>query len=225
MILTDEFVFIHYPKTGGTFVIDVVMRVLRGTGKSYVNTGKHDTCDQIPAEYRSRPILSCVRNPYDIKVSQYRYGWWKDRAEATMAALARRKYSHFPRLTFAEFLDVVDAISPMACENREKNPYTATMGHYTQRFLMTHLREAPRVMERVDEALLARQGLRDHPYDVTFLRMERLNQELRDFLVSVGCPERKIVFVLTEGKILPPGSAPSRSARWQISIHPRPRRW
>jgi hypothetical protein len=103
MVITDRFVFIHVPKTGGTFVTHALERLhgvapaagpagravrirrllerIIGRGRRYGKLSniepKHGTCDDIPAEHRGKRILSVVRNPYDWYVSQYEFGWWK----------------------------------------------------------------------------------------------------------------------------------------------------
>ena len=102
MIFTDRFVYVHEPKTGGTFVTsalfrlyglkwtrwthlrDAVFREARARHPKYgalVHDGnKHGLCRSIPAAHKAKPVLATVRNPFDLYVSQYEFGWWK-RAE------------------------------------------------------------------------------------------------------------------------------------------------
>lgn len=106
MIITDKFVYIHMPKTGGTFTTCVLTRlhqlprplsfsartlrrVIRKLGvKTAVCSStkygpiadiepKHGTCHDIPEPYQDKPILSTLRSPYEWYVSQYEFGWWK----------------------------------------------------------------------------------------------------------------------------------------------------
>lgn len=101
MLITDDFVYIHMPKTGGTFVTEVINRlhttraerwlsaylpgkilkripnrILARMKKNLINENKHGVCREIPESYRDRPILATVRNPYDRWVSQYEFKWW-----------------------------------------------------------------------------------------------------------------------------------------------------
>jgi hypothetical protein len=99
MIVTGRLVYIHMPKTGGTFTTEVLVRLheerqpLRvriwrrarrgGQSSSPSKYGwlddlepKHGTCHDIPVEHRSKPILSTVRSPFEWYVSQYEFGWW-----------------------------------------------------------------------------------------------------------------------------------------------------
>jgi hypothetical protein len=103
MIITDKLVFIHMPKTGGTFATSVLerlhqpvkrrflgrvfskaMRALGRPRKPRLRYGalenldpKHGTCHDIPAAHRDKPILSCMRGPHEWCVSQYEFAWWK----------------------------------------------------------------------------------------------------------------------------------------------------
>lgn len=103
MLLTDRFVYIHMPKTGGTFVTSVLERLhalpkrtfpLSLYDKTCRTLGvrvrpnlrygalenlepKHATCHEIPATQQSKPIVSCMRSPHEWYVSQYEFSWWK----------------------------------------------------------------------------------------------------------------------------------------------------
>lgn len=102
MLITDRFVYVHMPKTGGTFVTEALTKLHRPRTRSVflrrairalgIRTGarrpsrygplenvqpKHGTCHDVPALHRDKPILSNVRSPYDWYVSQYEFAWWK----------------------------------------------------------------------------------------------------------------------------------------------------
>ena len=105
MIITDRFVYIHMPKTGGTFTTYVLTRLhqlprpvplsarlrrlmrtkgSRTAARSAAKYGpianvepKHGTCHDIPEAHRDKLIISTLRNPYEWYVSQYEFGWWK----------------------------------------------------------------------------------------------------------------------------------------------------
>jgi len=108
MIITDDFVYIHFPKTGGTFVTHVLERLykykknyrsvcnflperiqrkalryrqVRDKIQGFIQINKHGTCNEIPKAHRHKPILGTVRNPYDRLVSHYEFAWWKVRPE------------------------------------------------------------------------------------------------------------------------------------------------
>ncbi|MGE3172362.1 MAG: hypothetical protein AB7O97_07020 [Planctomycetota bacterium] len=72
MILSDHFVFLHVPKTGGTFVRRILERY---APKSWnvVMGDDHANRDNIPASHAHLPILGFVRNPYSWYVSWYHF--------------------------------------------------------------------------------------------------------------------------------------------------------
>ena len=113
MIITNDFVFIHYPTTGGTFVRKVVESISRDMAKPISHREKHGICLDIPKEYLDRPIVSCIRNPYDFKVSEFEFGCWRKLAPNSMVASMKAQYPHFPRLSFEEFVDCWDTLTPI----------------------------------------------------------------------------------------------------------------
>jgi hypothetical protein len=66
MIITDDFVFIHNARSGGTYLNDFILNHLGG-----VQLGYHIPCDRIPLSHRGKPVIMSVRNPWDWYVSYY----------------------------------------------------------------------------------------------------------------------------------------------------------
>ena len=111
LILTPNFVFIHQPKTGGTFVTDVLSDLLGPPKHTFDGDtkiaffNKHGTCREIPETHRELPICASLRNPYERYVSQYMFAWWKQELPPWIeidAVLAH--FPHFPELSFEEFV-------------------------------------------------------------------------------------------------------------------------
>jgi hypothetical protein len=76
MIVTDKFVFVHFPRTGGTFITDVIMRFF----PSAHEIGYHLPRSLLPREYSYLPVLGSVRNPWEFYVSWYFHVWPRDAA-------------------------------------------------------------------------------------------------------------------------------------------------
>jgi hypothetical protein len=74
MIVTDKFVFVHFPRTGGTFITDVIMRFF----PSSQEIGYHLPRCLLPKEYSHLPVLGVVRNPWEFYVSWYYHIWPRD---------------------------------------------------------------------------------------------------------------------------------------------------
>jgi len=74
MIVTDKFVFVHLPRTGGTFVTDMIMKFF----PSAREIGYHLPTSLLPKEYSHLPTLGAVRNPWEFYVSWYYHLWPRD---------------------------------------------------------------------------------------------------------------------------------------------------
>ena len=73
MIVTDKFVFVHLPRSGGTFVSEVIKKFF----PSAYEIGHHLPRELLPEEYSHLPVLGTIRNPWDFYVSLYHYVWLK----------------------------------------------------------------------------------------------------------------------------------------------------
>lgn len=74
MIVTDKFVFVHLPRTGGTFATDTIMKFF----PSAREIGYHLPISLLPKEYSHLPVLGAVRNPWEFYVSWYYHIWPRD---------------------------------------------------------------------------------------------------------------------------------------------------
>ncbi len=68
-MVTDKFVFVHLPRTGGTFVSEVIRKFF----PSAHEIGHHLPRELLPREYSHLPVLGTVRNPWEFYVSWYHY--------------------------------------------------------------------------------------------------------------------------------------------------------
>ena len=125
MFVTDKFVFLHIPKTGGTFVHYQLRKIYARTflGKCahslrskfgvalpfmryrYREFPKHTIRRELNRLVPDLPIVLCVRNPFDVYVSQYKFRWWQQFPEKWFVDLAKvkaefGKYSEFDFETF-----------------------------------------------------------------------------------------------------------------------------
>jgi hypothetical protein len=69
MLVTDKFVFLHFPRAGGTFAYEVIRKFF----PSAREIGYHFPRELLPREYSHLPILGVVRNPWDFYVSWYEH--------------------------------------------------------------------------------------------------------------------------------------------------------
>jgi hypothetical protein len=73
MLIHDRFVFLHVPKTGGSFLGRMLRQELGCRPLPDVPRSSHYGWNRIPAEARGRPVLAFVRNPWDWYVSWYSF--------------------------------------------------------------------------------------------------------------------------------------------------------
>lgn len=238
MIFTDKFVYVHEPKTGGTFVTSVLFRlyglewtrwthiknIVRGEvrqsgkyGALIHNTNKHGFCRHIPAAHREKTILATVRNPFDLYVSQYEFGWWK-RTEFLKYYRAvpgfDQTYSRFPNLDFDAYVRLVNAAFPVFTNGDRASEDSP--GLHTEQFFKYYLRQPEQAFAHLDdESYIAGQKYKADMFRLHFIRTDQLNSGLYDFLFEMGYEHDDIKFILDAGKILPRGKGRSEGQRWE----------
>ena len=68
MIVTKSFVYVHFFRSGGTFINELLSRHMNGRFLGY-----HRPLRLVPPEYRHLPAIGNVRNPWDWYVSVYHH--------------------------------------------------------------------------------------------------------------------------------------------------------
>jgi hypothetical protein len=232
MVITDKFVFIHEPKTGGTFVRHVLEQIhqqmtnpllwriwpkLAMKQAGCFRLGKrHDKCANIPAEHRHKIILGCVRNPYDRIVSLYQFRAWERKSPVPIENI-RWVFPKFPNLSFEEYLNFRVHFMPL---KNTKFPAGSEPGPQTWRFIKFFFREPRRVFTELDESYLAAKKWQQDIYPVEFLHTETLAADLHAFLLKAGYETGRIEFVRTAGKIFPREGDLRQGASWESHYTP-----
>lgn len=158
-------------------------------GEVWEKGSQHNFISHIPPAFRGKPVLSCVRNPYDYYVSEYTFGWWKESPMLEIEELKQR-YEHFPDLSFREYLRYLyDAFEV----EKEILGYRSGYGVYTCKFIEMYY-ENYRKMLRREEITLPEPG-------VEFIRQPNLNRELREELRSLGYGKERTAHIPSLGRI------------------------
>lgn len=234
MIITDRFVFVHQPKTGGTFVREVLWEISRREARSfprgflqragivrpghaYLETDDyHGTCHEIPPPQRSKKILSIVRNPFDFYVSFYHFGWWASHPEDSYrdVAAVRRAFPRFPDLSFEEFLSVANCyfnefdMIGSRMEDVDHRP-----GYYSTQFMLYFFKDPRAVYRDIDDEYISARRWSDDMFDAHFMRTHALNRDLHRYLADVGYPTHLIDGVSSKAPVRPAEQLRDRPSR------------
>lgn len=237
MIITDRFVFLHIPKTGGTFVHRALESTIATDAELFIDTAteagrrrlnvsdKHQTAREIPVEFRHFPVVWGVRNPYDHHVSLYEFSWWKTHPGDTFDEVAiRSRYPHFPQLTFDEYLESVYDYRLLDREYVGTETAARLAALDIGPLTFDYLRFiAPSEVE-LEEVLGAASW--DSHYLVTrprqhVLMMEDLNRMLHEFLLARGYDRDLVHPILKMERAYPAVGAPRRSSTdWKSYYSP-----
>lgn len=119
MLIATRFVFVHIPRTGGSFVRTVVgSRVQLDAAAPETRT--HAAYGDLPDKFKDRPAFCIVRNPWEWYVSWSAHvierAEWKD--PALWNPQKRRVWKSGFRSGRASFKETITA----ACEGRVKDP-------------------------------------------------------------------------------------------------------
>lgn len=226
MIIADDFVYVHMPKTGGTFVTHALKQVHKAHGHKYGRISdiepKHGTCHDIPAEHRHKTIVSTIRNPFDWYVSQFEFSWWKRTFEyfpekfptPVGAAIERalpafqERHKHFPELSFSEFLDLC-----MESADIYNADLGTDIGLYSHGLLRFYCRDPAAVTRHRLEAG-SEHDRRPAMFDVHFLATDKVSDQLYGYLVDRGYEADDVEFIRTLGRILPMGRGRQEGQVW-----------
>jgi hypothetical protein len=176
MIVTDRLVFLHLHKSGGTFVNALLMRCVPYAR----HIGYHLPYREVPAEYRDRPVVGTVRNPWAYYVS-----WYHFQASQPRPNILFQVCSNEGELGFKETIVNLAGLSaddrrlalfekglPDSFTNHGLNLTKACVGELRERRLGFY--------SFLYERLYA------GAHEPTILRMEHLREELRTALSSLG---------------------------------------
>lgn len=153
---------------------------------------QHGGYRQIPEEARGLPVFSVVRDPFDLLVSAYEHGFWREHPIRDPAVL-RRKHPRYPDLDFEGYVEMMhdDGVDDLL----KGAPRTAGVGHVTLRFLKFFCREPDRVIGSLTDDDLDGDDVVRELARVRFLRNENLVPELRAYLAENGFPPETTSFM------------------------------
>ena len=214
MVIAADFVFVHLSKTGGTFVEETLKEILCRSKFSrklhglrwhhglripfykycYEERYQHSLCNDIPQREQSKTILSCIRNPFDLYVSEYTFNWWKKYPHLWFhdPAAVAKSYPNWRELNFDAFIAASNRYTEWVHKALVKYPQTEKLGWYTHKFIYYYCRDHDYVFQAADELDSLVKRARETMYPVHFIHTNLLNEELFEFLLSKGYPRHLI---------------------------------
>lgn len=226
MIITDQFVILNFPKTGSTFVREVVGQLYQNRNKTnsvgklliklgFKSTGfkellmphptipnykdQHGTFTQIPKPHQEKHILSVVRNPYNRFDSQYRFKWWAQHPPLPVEVIN----SHFP--TFPDIsLDEFVLLRKLVSENLKTKyqiPDDIKIGDQTIQFMEMFFKNPTQVLRNLSNDYINSGLYKNDICKLTLLQQENLNEQLILFLNKYGFSDNELSFIRKHEKV------------------------
>jgi hypothetical protein len=233
MLITSHFVVINLPKTGSSFVRAVIKKIyarrrwrwgrdrflkeliLPSVGGSRRERGQHGRLRQVPSAYRHLPLVSVVRNPYEKLLSMFEYSWWKEHPFLPMDELVRI-FPHFPHLSLDEFVQMIDTAAERTLGGSNPN----ALGRQTIQFVRFFFHQPDQVLPRLTDFYVDAGEFRRDMGDVTFLRQERLNDDLADYLARFDFSADELALCRAHPRVNRTRGVPNRNSLWTpTSVH------
>jgi len=230
MLITDDFIMLNIPKTASTFARDVIKKIYRGEKetklvkgmrkfgvelspvkelllpnikKSYSNAvDQHGIYDQIPKKYlqTNRQIISVIRNPFSAWVSRYTFESWKKNQFPERVLENKKHFPNYPNLSFEEYLECMKLEKKYILQGLELKPGVELSGTSIQ-FLQIFCKNHKEAIQNIDHDFMENGFYEKYFPNVKFLKTENINQDLYDYLLTVGFRKKEINWVLSEEKV------------------------
>lgn len=233
MLYTDSFVFVHMPKTGGTFVTHSIFEIYGADYPSFLHWNsrfrwharfhrgvlarskkygglihgkrKHSGRAEIDDGHREKPVLGIVRNPFDWFVSGYDFRWWT-RPEREAQYRARVDLDReFPSFPDISFAEYLDLTVKAGRDDG--------LGSLARALIAKYCREPKALL--ADPTSATPDRLAAEFEDVHFLRNERLSDELHAYLLGSGYEAEDVEFLKEKERVVPDGPGKRKSRDWR----------
>jgi len=194
VIITEKFVFLHFPRTGGTFITDLIMRFF----PSAKEIGYHLPRSLVPKQYTHLPVLGAVRNPWEFYVSWYYHVWPRDIATPLHSWLSENGKQQFGGYTY-------NAVN-LGTDNHRLDTLIERMPDevdYTKRNIPNITKEDLRKIRGtgVGYYTFRFNQLFGNTDGIFFCRQERLRSDLIQFLERIGVATNELrAYILASDK-------------------------
>ena len=179
MLVTDKFVFVHLPRSGGTFVSEVIRKFF----PSAHEIGYHLPRELLPREYSHLPVLGGVRNPWEFYASWYHHQHSDTRYSPLFCSLSEnRKLDFVQTIRNALNLGVSDEKLDLLIQALPEN------FNYQKRHISNVTKDVMRKIRGTGIGLYTFRfnQLFGQADDIFFCRVESLRRDLMAFFERIG---------------------------------------
>ncbi len=223
MIVTDDTVLLNMPKTGSSFARECLKEVYQRKISSLPTVQKilykakfkkkpflkeimvkragisspdqHGGYSDIPLKYRNRKIISVIRDPQELLLSDYTYEWWKENSVPDKSVL-EKMFPSFPDLSLKEYIDYRNF------KLNEKLGKKPKIGFMTHSFVRMFSKNPQTCLQSINDiSSVSHDFLERYMAPVHFLKNESLNQDLFGYLSQLNYKQENIEFILKKRKV------------------------
>jgi hypothetical protein len=123
MLVTGQLVFVHIPRTAGSFIKGVVGGEL-GVDAGAPRLATHASYDELPPAFRDRPAFAIVRNPWDWYVSWYHHSLAQGPKHARLPRGSPKRTNW--KTLFSGGRGTFKEVVTRMCEARLEHPFAAS---------------------------------------------------------------------------------------------------
>lgn len=162
-------------------------------------TDQHGHYEQIPDEFRNKPVLSIVRDPVVRNISFYEYGWWKENYNAPLEEIISN-FPTFPELDFSTYLK----FQKLNSRYRDTGVViTDEVGVQTINFIQFYFKDPAEAFKKLNDNYINKGEYKDDLPDLTLLRTEHLNEDLYSYLIKAGFSANELDFIKNKKPVRP----------------------
>ena len=221
MFINEKFIFLHIPKTGGTFVqfhlrkiyAKTLFRKLAHSLRSkygivlpfmrynYLELPKHTLRREMNNLEENIPIILCIRNPFDVFISQYKFRWWQKFPDKWFADPQQvvARFGEISRFNFETFVRATLAYSHWT----EKAPSTRKLlGPLSAEWIRYFARDPSSCISCISDDELENR-VRAELASMTLLRTETLAEDFCNFLRPLGICPAALENIMSSNAIFP----------------------
>lgn len=226
MLITNHFVVLNFPKTGSSFVREVIKEIynkrlnktliervlikLQIKERDFIkeilmprfgipdDKDQHGNYFQIPEKYRNKKIVAVIRNPYLRFESQYKFKWWAKNTSTDADCL--NKFPSFPNLSIDDYFEF--QLSQVSVQKELFGiPQNLNIGYQTIRFIYMFFKNPAEIFPKLTNNYFESGSYLNDIAEVKFLRQENLNEELAMFLSNYNFSKYELDFVRQYKKV------------------------